>query len=116
MAKPKISPKVVARRKLARKAKKALIWLGVLSIVGALVYAIGTSSAVPYDEDDIAVVDFSTLTAAQKTSALRAANAAPCTCGCGLKLAQCVATDSTCPVRSSNIERIRTMVEQAKGS
>ena len=116
MAKPKTSPKVVARRKLARRAKKALIWLGVLSVAGALVYAIATSSAVRYDEDDIAVVNFSALTQAQKTTALRAANAAQCTCGCGLTLAECVATDSTCPIRSSNIERIRAMVEQAKGS
>ena len=116
MTKPKTSPKVVARRKLERRAKKALIWLGALSVVGAIVYGIATSSAVRYDEDDIAVVNFSSLTSAQKTTALRAANAAACTCGCGLTLAQCVATDSTCPVRSDNIERIRTMVEQAKGS
>jgi hypothetical protein len=28
-------------------------------------------------------------------------------------LAQCVATDSTCPVRDGNIDRIRTMVKDA---
>ena len=33
--------------------------------------------------------------------------------GCGLGLAECVSTDKTCPIRESNIERIRTMVRNA---
>jgi hypothetical protein len=30
-----------------------------------------------------------------------------------MTLAQCVATDSTCPIRDSNVARIRTMVTEA---
>lgn len=116
MAKLKTSPQVVARRKLIRRAKKTLVWLAGLSAVGAMGYLFTTSSGVRYDEDDIAVVDFTDLDQAQKRTALRAANAAQCTCGCGLTLAQCVATDSTCPIRTTNIDRIKAMVVQAKGS
>ena len=57
------------------------------------------------------------ITAREATDASRfgpkAANLARCTCGCGMTLAQCVATDSTCPVREGNIERIKTMVKDA---
>ncbi len=48
-----------------------------------------------------AQIDFSGLDAKQKRGALEAANAARCNCGCGMTLAQCVATDSTCPIRSA---------------
>jgi len=70
-------------------------------------------SGVAYNERAIKVVDFSSLTSAQKHTALVAANNARCTCGCGMGLAQCVATDSTCPIREPNIEKIRTMVRDA---
>jgi hypothetical protein len=43
-------------------------------------------------------VDFSKLTAAQKTAALRQMNAKSCDCGCGLTLAQCRINDSACRV------------------
>ena len=33
-----------------------------------------------------------------------------------MTLAQCVATDSTCPVRETNIERIRTLVREARNT
>ena len=69
---------------------------------------------VRYTESDIAVVDFSALNPPQKKAALVAANAARCTCRCGLTLAECVVTDSTCPLRSSNIVRIQKMVEVAR--
>jgi hypothetical protein len=36
--------------------------------------------------------------------------------GCGMTLAQCVATDSTCPVREDNITRIRRIVDQTARS
>jgi len=62
---------------------------------------------------EIKVVDFSGLDATQKHSALEAANAARCTCGCGMTLAQCVATDSTCPIREDNVAHIRRLVDQA---
>jgi len=43
-------------------------------------------------------VDFSGLTAAQKSAALRQMNAKSCDCGCGLTLAQCRINDSACRV------------------
>ena len=43
-------------------------------------------------------VDFSQLTAAQKSAALRQMNAKSCDCGCGLTLAQCRINDSACRV------------------
>jgi len=43
-------------------------------------------------------VDFSKLSAAQKTAALRQLNAKSCDCGCGLTLAQCRINDSACRV------------------
>jgi thiol-disulfide isomerase/thioredoxin len=43
-------------------------------------------------------VDFSKLTAAQKTIALHHLNAESCDCGCGLTLAQCRINDSACRV------------------
>jgi hypothetical protein len=70
-------------------------------------------SNIAYGEKEIGVVDFSVLDAKQKRSVLEEANAARCTCGCGMTLAQCVATDSTCPVREGNIGKIRGMVAQA---
>ena len=76
-------------------------------------YLIAQSSGVAYGEDDIGVVNFSELAPTEKRTALEAANSARCTCGCGMTLAQCVATDMTCPVREDNIQRIRTMVREA---
>jgi hypothetical protein len=70
-------------------------------------------STVAFDESDIVVVDFSSLTSREKRTALEAANQARCTCGCGMNLAQCVATDMTCPLRDTNISSIRTMVRDA---
>lgn len=86
----------------------------ILLAVGGLGYAaIELSSGVAYDDKAIGVVDFSGLTASQKKSALQAANRSRCTCGCGLNTAQCVATDSTCPIREDNIKKIRQMVRDA---
>jgi len=47
---------------------------------------------------DLPGVDFSKLTAEQKTAALRQLNAKSCDCGCGLTLAQCRINDSACRV------------------
>jgi hypothetical protein len=104
-----------ARRK-ARTRSRIVTWSIVAGVVGALGYFIATSSGVAYDEDDIAAVRFDMLDAGQKKTALVAANAARCTCGCNMTLAQCVATDTTCPVRDGNIERIKTMVREAAAS
>ena len=89
-------------------------WIGGLAVGGLLVYGLSQLSFVAYGESDIAVVDFSSLSRSEKRTALEAANRARCTCGCGLTLAQCVATDPTCPLREGNIVKINTMVERAR--
>jgi len=103
-----------AVRKPARSRRPRWItWLVAAGVVGAAGYGLSEISGVAYNERAIRVVDFSSLTAPQKRAALVAANTARCTCGCGMGLAQCVATDSTCPIREPNIDRIRTMVRDA---
>jgi hypothetical protein len=82
--------------------------------IGLVVYVVSQMSGVAFTDQDIKVVDFSNLTSKGKRSALQAANEARCPCGCGLGLAQCVATDSTCPIREENIERIKKMVRSAE--
>ena len=71
---------------------------------------------VPYTDRDIRVVDFSGLSRTEKNAALKDANDARCTCGCGLTLAQRVATDPMCPIRDDNIRRIARLVEQYRGT
>ena len=105
-----------ARRRAWKRSKKLLTWMGAISVVAVLIYGISRASGVPYTDADIRVVDFSVLDQKEKTTALQAANRARCSCGCGMTLAQCVVTDSKCPLRSENISRIETMVEQAKES
>lgn len=87
--------------------------IAALAVVALLLYGVTEMSGVPYDDDDIGVVDFSSLTRSQKKEALKAANRSRCTCGCGMNTAQCVATDSTCPIREDNIKKIRAMVREA---
>lgn len=91
-------------------------WGAALAVVAAVIYGLSRTSGIVYDDDDIKVVNFSGLTPTGRRSALQAANRARCVCGCGMTLAQCVSTDSTCPVREPNIERIKTMVREAAGS
>jgi hypothetical protein len=93
---------------------KIVKWAGGLGGVALIAYGASQMSGVAYNEDAIKVVDFSALDSAEKRAALQAANNARCSCGCGLTLAQCVATDSTCPIRETNIDRIKTMVREAK--
>ena len=101
-------------RKRSRSISIALIKWGLLgAAVVSIVYGVSSMSGIAYTDKDIKVVDFSALSSSKKTSALRAANAARCPCGCGMTLAQCVATDSTCPIRETNIERIKKMVRDA---
>ncbi len=68
-----------------------------------------------FSEAALGEVDFSVLTEEQKEKVLDQINTVLCTCGCNLTLAQCVATDSTCPLRNSNIEKIRSIVRQESG-
>lgn len=100
-------------RKARRRSRHPLRWVGAAAVLGLLVYGVSQMSGVPYDDVAMGVVDFSVLNPAQKTGALREANRARCTCGCGMTLAQCVATDRTCPVRDDHIERIKGMVAKA---
>jgi hypothetical protein len=92
--------------------KKAAVWTAGVAVAIVLVYGVTQLSGVPFDETDIAVVDFSQLNTSQKRAALRAANGARCPCGCGMTLAQCVSIDSTCPLRTENIGKIRAMVAE----
>lgn len=104
------------RRKKTPGYVTALKWAAGLSVVALMIYAAWDRAGVVYNADDIAVVDFSDLPSSSRRGALQAANRARCNCGCGMTLAQCVATDSTCPVRETNIERIRTLVREARNT
>ena len=101
------------RRRKPSALAATLKWLVILAVAGLIVYGLSRFSGVPWDEEDIRVVDFSSLSPGAKRTALRRANSARCTCGCGMNMAQCVATDMTCPIREKNIEAIRTMVREA---
>jgi hypothetical protein len=101
------------RKRTAPSYVKALKWLVALAVVGLVGYGLSEMGGVAYGERELSVVNFSDLSSSGKRSALKAANLARCSCGCGMTLAQCVATDSTCPVRDGNIDRIRTMVKDA---
>ena len=116
MVKPKVKPRHGARQRLIRRLKSAAITLGVLAAIGGVIYGLARSSAIAYNERDLTDIDFTALSADQKRAALVEANADRCTCGCGMALAQCVATDMTCPIRTGNITKIRGMVQKALNS
>lgn len=107
-----------SRERERRKAQPLLPtpvkWGLAIVLIGFIGYAISDMSGVAYDDKAIGVVDFSDLTSSQKKSALQAANRSRCPCGCNMNTAQCVATDSTCPLREENIGKIRTMVREAR--
>jgi hypothetical protein len=103
-----------AKRRAARRSSKLVTWVVAIGAAALVVYGVSQMSSVAYSDKDLAVVDFSDLNSKEKRTALEAANSARCTCGCGMTLAQCVATDSTCPLRDGNISRIRGMVAQAR--
>jgi hypothetical protein len=112
MGQVKASTKKQRPRKSAGRST-LLTWVVVAGVLGVVGYGVSQMSNIAYGEAEIKVVDFSGLDAKQKRSALEAANTARCTCGCGMTLAQCVATDSTCPVREDNIAHISRIVDQA---
>lgn len=101
---------------MARRVRTAAIWVGVLAVVGGIFYGLANTSGIAYGERQLTAIDFTSLNNDQKRAALVEANADRCTCGCGMTLAQCVATDMTCPVRESNITKIRGMVQRALSS
>ena len=92
-----------ATRRAARRRSRAVTWTVALGVVALIGYGISQ-------------IDFSGLTSAQKHAALEEANEERCPCGCGMTLAQCVAIDSTCPMRSAHIDLIRGMVARARAS
>ena len=104
------------RRRRPSALATTLKWAVVLAVTGLIVYGLSQFAGVAWDEEDIRVVDFSSLSPDAKRTALRQANRARCTCGCGMNMAQCVATDSTCPIRDKNIDAIRAMVREAGAS
>jgi hypothetical protein len=110
---PKTPQRHVDHRRKPAPIVRLLKWAGIIAAVALIGYCASETSGVAYGESAIGVVDFSSLSASGKRTALKAANAARCSCGCGMTLAQCVATDSTCPVREPNIDRIKTMVREA---
>lgn len=116
VVKPKIKARHGARNRLIRRVKSLAITLGVLAAIGGIIYGLARSPSIAFTERDLTDIDFTSLNAEQKRAALVEANADRCTCGCGMALAQCVATDMTCPVRSGNITRIRGMVQKALNS
>jgi hypothetical protein len=88
-------------------------WALAAVVVGLAAFGLSQMSSVAFDEDDIKVVNFQGLSSKQRQTALEAANEARCSCGCGLGLAQCVSTDPNCPIRESNIDKIKGMVRTA---
>jgi hypothetical protein len=116
MAKAKVKPKHGARNRLIRRAKNIAMILGIVAVVGGILYGLASSSSITYTDRHLPDIDFTSLNPGQKRAALVEANADRCTCGCGMALAQCVATDMTCPVRTSNITKIRGMVQKALNS
>ena len=101
------------KRQAAPLYLRAVKWTVGLALVAGVVYFVSQNAGVAFDERAIGVVNFSDLSPAGRKKALRAANDARCSCGCGLGLAECVSTDKTCPIREGNVERIRTMVRDA---
>src|SRR5438445_9821232 len=59
-------------------------------------------------------VDFSNLTAQQKSLALRRMNAESCDCGCKLTLAQCRINDSACRVRLALAAKVVSQVARSR--
>lgn len=104
------------RRRRSTTLGRAVKWTIALAVIALVIYGLSQTAGVAWDEDDIRVVDFSSLSDSARRATLRRANSARCTCGCGMNMAQCVATDMTCPIREKNIDAIRTMVREAGAS
>jgi thiol-disulfide isomerase/thioredoxin len=65
------------------------------------------------DQTEIPGVDLSGLTPAERHAALQRMNSEPCTCGCGLTIAQCRISDTTCDVSLPLAQKI---VDEVKRS
>jgi hypothetical protein len=113
VVKAKSKPKHGARNRMKRRAKTAAIWVAVLGAIGGIFYGLANPSGIAYNDRQLTAIDFTSLNDDQKHAALVEANASRCGCGCDMTLAQCVATDMTCPIRTENITKIRAMVQKA---
>jgi hypothetical protein len=102
-----------SRPRKAAARSRLVNWIVTGVIVGGIAYGVSHMSNVAYGEAEIKVVDLSGLDATQKRGVLETANAERCTCGCGMTLAQCIATDSTCPIRQDNVDKLKKMVNDA---
>src|SRR3954469_23479392 len=91
------------RKPVRPKRAKWITWLVAAGVVAAAGHGLSEISGVGAKQRGIRGGGFSSLTSSQKRAALVAANPARCNCGCGMGLAQCVATDSTGPIREPNI-------------
>jgi len=105
-----------SRRRAARRWSRLVKWAVAIAALALIAYGVSQMSNVAYGERQLAMIDFSDLSPAQKQAALEEANEARCTCGCGMTLAQCVVTDPNCPLRTDHIDRIRGMVARARAS
>ena len=113
VVKAKAKPKHGVRNRMVRRARAVAVWIVVLGAVGAIFYGLANTSGIAYNERQLTAIDFTSLNNDQKHAALVEANTGRCSCGCGMTLAQCVATDMTCPIRTDNITKIRAMVQKA---
>ena len=114
--KPETKKHIGSRRRAARRSSRLLKWTVAIGAVALVIYGVSQMSSIAYGERELAMIDFSDLSPAQKRAALEEANEARCTCGCGMTLAQCVVTDTTCPMRTDHIDRIRGMVARARAA
>lgn len=105
-----------AKRRAARRSSRLLTWAVVIGVLALVVYGVSQMSNIAYSDKDLAMIDFSNLNPKEKRTALEEANSARCPCGCGMTLAQCVATDGTCPLRNGHIDLIKGMVARAHTS
>lgn len=114
------------------RVKALLQWAGIAVVLFAVGYGLsrtGSSETVQYRTgasgvreripyytvSDITEVDFSGMTEGQTKEVMDEANRLRCSCGCQMTLAQCIAIDRTCPIRSSNIVRLKGMIEKKSG-
>ena len=105
-----------AKRRAARRSSRLVKWAVALGAVALAAYGVSQMSNIAYSDKDLTMIDFSDLSPQAKRTALEGANDARCPCGCGMTLAQCVATDSTCPMRNAHIDLIKGMVARARAS
>jgi hypothetical protein len=104
------------QRRVAARRSRILTWTVVVGVLGLIVYGMSQMSSVAYTDRHIVAVSFADMTSSQKNAALQEANTARCPCGCGMTLAQCVSIDSTCPLRLTNIDKIKAMVTKARSA